>query len=263
MDALVAPGPNLTKQMPGRQSSLPWASAMALRRPPGGSKLDPVAAGMEAVEAQRKLSPGTQKAWVTRAIKQPGGVRQLWGSWLALYRAVSSLCGLPQKPVPQKPWSQAKLPPVHEPAEHQRDKTCIKTGIFGARRPTDSTFGCRFLDYPCRGDTSPLNPLRQARDSKESTAGASGVAKAKGIHGAILVPWCAVRQCGDWQIFDVVYNYPRLRPTPYPVHHHALPKTHKQTTLPHPTCWAGVHRDPHGGMAVAACANCTDRQRCH
>ncbi|EWS62423.1 hypothetical protein Y695_04349 [Hydrogenophaga sp. T4] len=33
MEALVAPGPRVTKQMPGRPVSLPWASAMKAAPP--------------------------------------------------------------------------------------------------------------------------------------------------------------------------------------------------------------------------------------
>ncbi len=61
--ALVAPGPRVTKQTPGRPVSLPCASAIMAAPPSCRHTVTSTSASCMASSAARKLSPGTQNTW--------------------------------------------------------------------------------------------------------------------------------------------------------------------------------------------------------
>ena len=64
-DALVAPGPRVTKQMPGWPVSLPCASAIMAAPPSWRHTVTSMLASCSASSTARKLSPGTQNSCCT------------------------------------------------------------------------------------------------------------------------------------------------------------------------------------------------------
>ena len=74
-EALVAPGPRVTKQTPGLPVALPTASAIIAAPPSWRQTVTVIGLSIRASRTPRKLSPGTQKtcstpwmtSWSTRA----------------------------------------------------------------------------------------------------------------------------------------------------------------------------------------------------
>src|ERR1700676_5202979 len=64
-DALVAPGPRVTKQMPGRPVTLPMASAIIAAPPSCRQTVTVMPLSRSASSTGRKLSPGTQNTCLT------------------------------------------------------------------------------------------------------------------------------------------------------------------------------------------------------
>jgi hypothetical protein len=67
-DALVAPGPRVTKQIPGRPVVLPIASAIIAAAPSWRQTVTVMLLSRSASSAARKLSPGTQNTCSTPLI---------------------------------------------------------------------------------------------------------------------------------------------------------------------------------------------------